>query len=211
MDLTLIGLHGFTLNGAAMHSMLGPLVDRLPNSVTVECPDGPRLCNESSVERMKQLFGGVLTPPPHRCWYDSSDDGRVYHGLDQAREELAQLVEHNGPRVGLLGFSQGATTVAALAALSAHRQFPELAFVVLIAGRVPRADDIAPLLTTPLTIPSLHVWGDRDLIAAPYAEALVEQFDPETRRVVMWPGPHRVPTRGEAADAIVDFISEYAE
>lgn len=211
MGLTLIALHGFTLNGAAMRSLMGPLSDRLPSDVTVECPDGPLLCSESSVERMKILFGGSLTPPPHRCWYDSSDDGREYRGLDQTRAELAGLIERSRERVGLLGFSQGATTVAALAALSAHGRFPDIAFAVMLAGRSPRADDITPLLTAPLAIPSLHVWGDRDMVAAPYAQALVEHFDPATRHAMVWPGPHRVPTRGEAADAIVEFISDHAD
>jgi len=211
MGLTLIGLHGFTQNGAAVRSTLGPLLDRLPESVTLECPDGPHLCSDASVERMGQLFGGGLTPPPHRCWYDSSDDGREYRGFDQTKETLARLIESRGERVGLLGFSQGATTAASLAGLSIQRRFPELAFVVIVAGRAPRADDLAPLFTTTLAIPSLHVWGERDVMSAPYSAALTENFDVAARRVVVWPGPHRIPTRGEAADAIVDFISEYAE
>lgn len=205
MSSTLIALHGFTQNGSIMRASLAPLAARLPD-VTVECPDGPNPCSATSVERMHALLGG--TPePPHRCWFDATDDGREYRGFETTKAELARLIEsRSSGRVGLLGFSQGAICGASLAALSAHGRFPKLDFVVLVAGRVPRSDEVAPLLERPLPIPSLHIRGERDPIAKGHVEALVEHFDPATRTYVLWPGPHVVPTRGEAADAIVRFI-----
>lgn len=209
MALTLIALHGFTLNGALMRETLSPLSARLPADVVVECPDGPRECSEQSVGRMQQLFG-VATPAPHRCWFDSSDDGLEYRGFDLTRQTVAGLVESSPGPVGLLGFSQGAICAAALSALSVHGQFPKVSFVVLVAGRTPRAADIAPLFSQPLPLPSLHVWGTRDVITGPHSEALVEHFDAASRQVVQWPGPHTLPTRGAAADALVEFITERA-
>lgn len=207
MALTLIGLHGFTLNGALMRETLAPLVARLPEDVVVECPDGTRPCEEASVLRMQQLFG-VTTPAPHQCWFDSSADGLEYRGFERTKETVAALAEASVHPVGLLGFSQGAICAAALTALSAHGQFPKLDFVVLVAGRTPRAADIAPLFERPLTVPSLHVWGQRDVITGPHSESLVGRFDVATRRVVQWSGSHTIPTRGEGADAIVEFIRE---
>jgi hypothetical protein len=81
--------------------------------------------------------------------------------------------------------------------------------VALIAGRVPRSDEVAPLLARPLAIPSLHIRGERDPIAKGHVEALAEHFDPATRKYVLWPGPHVVPARGEAADALVTFIEAH--
>lgn len=210
MALTLIGLHGFTLNGGIMRATLEPLATRFPKSVTLECPDGPNTCSDASVARMQQLFAGNGTTPPHRCWFDASDDGRDYRGFDIAKAELTRLIESRAEPVGLIGFSQGGIATAALAALSGHGRFPKLAFVVLVAGRTPRSDEVAPLLATPIAIPSLHVWGTRDYLSAPHAEALVDRFDATTRRTVAWRGPHAIPTRGEAADVIVDFIAEHA-
>jgi predicted esterase len=193
-----------------MREALAPLAARLPD-VTFEHPDAPNPCSDASVERMHALFGGPKQPP-FRCWFDASDDGREYRGFEQTKAELATLVERaasraGGGRVGLLAFSQGAICGASLAALSTHGRFPKLDFVILIAGRVPRSDEIVPLLATPIAIPSLHVRGERDPIAKGHVEALVERFDPATRTFLTWPGPHVVPTRGDAADAITAFIA----
>jgi len=208
MSSTLIALHGFTQNGSVLRAMLAPLAQRLPNTA-FEYPDGPNPCSPTSVERMHQLLGG--TPePPHLCWFDASDDGREYRGFDRTKAELSALIEQRGGRVGLLGFSQGAICGAALAALSAHGRFPKLDFVVLIAGRVPRSDEIAPLLDAPIAIPSLHICGERDPIARKHVPQVVERFEEPTRTYVTWPGPHIVPTRGEGADAIVRFLETYA-
>lgn len=208
MSSTLIALHGFTQNGSVLREMLAPLAQRLPN-IAFEYPDGPNPCNPTSVERMHQLLGG--TPePPHLCWFDASDDGREYRGFDKTKAELSALIERRGGRVGLLGFSQGAICGAALAALSAHGRFPKLDFVVLVAGRVPRSDEVAPLLDAPIAIPSFHICGERDPIAKKHVPQVVERFDEATRSYVTWPGPHIVPTRGEGADAIVHFLETHA-
>ncbi len=214
MATTLIALHGFTQNGALMQQAMQPLIDRLPAHVRVVCPTAPNPCSETSVTRMQQLFGGMRSEPPHRCWFDASEDGRQYHGFETSRAQLAALIEDargRGDKLGLLGFSQGAIGGAALLALSAHGQFPAIDFSVLIAGRVPRADAIAPLLSAPLKVPSLHVWGERDLIAKPYVQALIERFDESTRSAVEWPGSHTVPGRGVGADAIVRFVEQHAD
>lgn len=208
MSTTLIALHGFTQNGTVIRDMLAPLAERLP-SVVLEYPDGPNPCSATSVEHMHKLLGG--TPrPPHRCWFDASDDGREYRGFDKTQAELSALIERRPGRVGLLGFSQGAICAASLAALSAHGRFPKLDFVVLVAGRTPRSDEIAPLLAEPIAIPSLHVRGERDPLAKGHVDQLAERFAAATRQSILWPGPHVVPTRGEGADAIVRFVEAYA-
>ncbi len=207
MTVTLIGLHGFTLNGAAMSSSLAPLSARFNQDVTVVCPDGPNLCSDSSVARMAQLFGST-TPVPHCCWFDASDDGRQYHGFDRTKEALTDLIAQRGGRLGLIGFSQGAIASASLSALAMHDKFPKPAFVVLIAGRTPRADEVRPCLAAPITIPSLHVWGERDPFGH-YASELVERFDARDRHALSWPGPHTIPSRGPAAEAIVGFVNAH--
>jgi hypothetical protein len=57
MALTLIGLHGFTLNGALMRETLAPLMARLPADIALECPDGPRACSEQSVRECSSCSG----------------------------------------------------------------------------------------------------------------------------------------------------------
>lgn len=210
MATTVLALHGFTQNGSHMREMMAPLLERLPADVTVECPTAATPCAQSSVERMHAMFGGARHEPPYRCWFDASDDGREYRGFDQTQRQLAALIEARGGSVGLLGFSQGAICASALAALSVHGRFPKLDFAILVAGRAPRSDEVAPLLATPIALPSLHVWGERDPISKGYSQRLVELFEAGSRQLVTWPGPHVLPTRGVAADAIVSFIAARA-
>jgi predicted esterase len=211
MTATLLALHGFTQNGANLRAELAELVARFDAGPRIECPDGPFVCAEASVERLQRMVGGARWPGPHLAWWDATDDGREYRGLDLACERLGEIVERalaDGGRVGVLGFSQGAIATACLAALAAHGRFPRFDFAVLIAGRTPRADAIAPLFASPLPIPSLHVWGTRDALSSA-AGSLAECFDAGTREIATWAGPHVVPTRGTAADAIVRFVARF--
>lgn len=206
MRTTLISLHGFTMNGDGLRQMLAELEARLAEELDFVYPDAPHLASAASVAGMASAMGGFRAKPPNRQWWNASDDHRVYAGWDATREALrAEALRH--PSVGLLGFSQGAAVAAALAALSDQGAFPPLRFVVLVAGFLPRADDLKPLFATPIEVPSLHVLGDKDSFAK-HGPQLLERFGASTRELLRWPGRHTVPTKGAAGDALVDFIRQ---
>jgi predicted esterase len=208
MRTTLVALHGITLNGTHMRTGLGELVARFPRDLELVCPDAPHETAPATVDRIYAFSRATRLAPPHRSWWNASDEGRIYDGWDLTRDSLREVVAAH-PRVGMLGFSQGAILAAALAALSEHGAFPPLAFVILVAGRTPRADAIVPFLERPISIPSLHIWGTADAFAAASAPALVEHFDERTREQITWPGPHLIPTRGPAADGMLSFIERH--
>jgi predicted esterase len=140
----------------------------------------------------------------------SSGAGRVYRGFDAALAIIEAIFEREaGSAIGILGFSQGSIFGSALAALSAQGKLPPIRFAVLVAGRIPRADDLLPCFEHPIAIPSLHVWGERDALCIPSAEELSCRFDPSSREVCVWPGPHVLPGRGLGADAIVRFVERF--
>jgi predicted esterase len=205
---SLIALHGFTMNGAGLRHMMTDLEPRLAPALDIVYPDAPHEASEVSVAGLAQVMGGLRPKPPNLEWWNASDDGHVYHGWDESRAHVAREVEGR-PAVGLLGFSQGAAFAAALAAASTQGRFPPLAFVILVAGFVPRARDIAPLFDAPVGVPSLHVLGDGDPFAK-HGPALFERFDPATRQLLRWPGRHQVPSDGAAADAIIEFALRHA-
>jgi predicted esterase len=205
---TLITLHGFTMNAKGLGHMLAGLEPRLESSVDIVHLNAPHVASEASVAGMASATGGFRPKPPNLEWWNASEDGLDYQGWPETRAHVAAEVARYGA-VGLLGFSQGAAVAAALAAASRAGQFPELRFVVLVAGFPARARDIAPLFADPVAVPSLHVWGDTDRFAA-HSPALVERFDSRTREVQTWPGRHEVPDSGVAADAIVDFVRRHA-
>jgi hypothetical protein len=83
--------------------------------------------------------------------------------------------------------------------------------VVLIAGSVPRALELAPLFESALLVPSLHVWGTRDNVTGALAPLLADRFAPSAREIITWRGPHVVPTIGPAAAGIVAFVKRGAQ
>ncbi|MEO8182311.1 MAG: hypothetical protein ABI895_26040 [Deltaproteobacteria bacterium] len=204
MRTALVSLHGFTLNGAVLRKLLGPLEPRLSELVDLRFPDAPHTASEASVAALLRRMGGTRSAPPHLQWWNASADGRAYQGWEASLELLrAEVRRHSS--VALLGFSQGAAVAAALAALACRGAFPELRCVVLVAGFAPRSAELLPMFDAPLAVPSLHVWGEADTFAQ-HAPVLESKFSSLTRQVATWPGGHRVPTRGVAADAIVEFV-----
>jgi predicted esterase len=208
VTVTLLALHGFTLNGAAMRAALGGLEAELSRHVELVFPDAPNVCTPGAVDRLYQVWPMPRSEPPHRCWWDASDDGRVYQGLEQSLELTRELIERHAP-VALLGFSQGAMLAATLAALSSNGKLPVLSFVVLVAGAPPRASALLGEFDRPVDVPSLHVWGERDQLSGPRSPELFQRFEASSREMVTWEGGHSVPTSGPAASQLVDFVARY--
>jgi pimeloyl-ACP methyl ester carboxylesterase len=209
MTTTLVCLHGFTQNGTRLRARVDALARQLSPQVEAVYPDAPHACSQAGVDRLYAGSGIPLQPPPYLCWWDASDDGHIYRGWETTRDRMRELCTgHN--RLLVLGFSQGAMLAAALAGLSAAGDFPAIAGVVLVAGGIPRSKLLRPLFETPIRVPSLHVWGERDVMARAGSPALVEAFAADKRELAIWPGPHAVPTRGPAANAIVQFLQRDA-
>ncbi len=207
--MKLLVLHGFIQNGRVMRAHLAQLFRALPPHVEGVYPDAPHACSEQSVKRLQALTGGEQAPP-HLCWWNATDDGSVYRGYDDSLALLKLLVRGDEP-FALLGFSQGAVFAAALTALAERGDLARPLFSVLVAGRVPRAHALQPLFTDALTTPSLHVWGDRDVLGRDESPKLVDKFCQQTRQVLRWNGPHVIPTFGSAADELLSFICSRAD
>ncbi|HET7543040.1 MAG TPA: hypothetical protein VFK05_24370 [Polyangiaceae bacterium] len=207
MQPTLIALHGYTMNGARLRALGEELFRVLEQHVTLVFPDAPHVCSPAAAQAAFLAWGLAPTEPPHLRWWRAKDDGRVYEGWKEACECVRGLIPEQAP-VGILGFSQGAMLAASLAALSARGRFPTLRCAVLIAGGVPRAEDLSALFTEPIAVPSLHVWGERDKLADTSAPQLAERFQEAQRETVTWPGSHSIPQSGQAASTIVRFVQE---
>jgi pimeloyl-ACP methyl ester carboxylesterase len=202
--MKLVALHGMSMNGAVMRARLGFLRRALP-SLEVVAPDAPHECPVEMVDRLYAVWDAPRQAPPHRMWWNASDDGREYRGWE-ATCDLLKSVLTDGP-VGLMGFSQGAILATAIAAMAAQGQMPAIEFAILIAGRTPRADVVQPFLTRPIALPSLHVWGENDKLVGESPRELVDLFAPAQREIVTWPGQLSVPKSGPASDAIVAFLT----
>ncbi len=208
MAHTLLVFHGFTMNGEVMRDALGPLTKALEPNLRVVCLNAPHTCSAATVERMYRGASQASLSPPHLCWWNASEDGLDYQGWPETRDVVSEALHRYAP-ASVLGFSQGGILAAAVAALSRTGELPPIHGAVLIAGRKPRAAQLQAAFMDPVTVPSLHVWGERDTLTGQYCEELVECFNASYREVVRWPGGHVVPTSGPAFDAIARFVLTY--
>ncbi|MBN9155077.1 MAG: esterase [Microbacterium sp.] len=156
----LVMLHGY---GADEHDLFG-LAAFLPDEYVIAALRAP------------------LAPPwpaPGYSWYPIEDiDGRDASGVTAAAERLLAWVEAHAPapaRVGLLGFSQGASV-----ALQALRCAPDrFAFAVNLSGYVaPGALDHDEELAA-RRIPVFWGRGTRDDVIPPYLVAHTAQWLPD--------------------------------
>lgn len=207
MRATLIALHGYTMNGARLRDSGEQLFRVLEQHVNLVFPDAPHVCPPEVAAAAFKAWGMAAPEPPHLRWWRASNDGLVYEGWEAACASVRALISEDSP-VGVLGFSQGAMLAGLLSALSARGRFPALHCAVLIAGGVPRAQDLAPLFAEPIALPSLHVWGERDTMANSSAPRLAQCFEEQQRATVCWPGSHAIPQDGAVASSIVRFVQE---
>jgi predicted esterase len=207
MQPTLIALHGYTMNGARLRALGQELFRVLEQRVTLVFADAPHVCPPEAAEAAFSAWGMAPPEPPYLRWWRASDDRQTYEGWEASCASVRALIPEQSP-VGILGFSQGAMLAACLSALSACGRFPALQCAVLIAGGVPRANDLRPLFDEPIALPSLHLWGARDPIANNSAPRLAECFQEAQRETVNWPGSHSIPQSGLAASTIARFVRE---
>lgn len=92
-----------------------------------------------------------------------------YVGWESAIQSLAQLSREQGPFDGVLGFSQGGSAAAVVAASIEHPELlPEnleaiqttpLKFMISVSGFRPNDSAFDPLFSVPLQTPSLIIYG----------------------------------------------------
>jgi predicted esterase len=206
MPHTLLAFHGFTGNGERMHDALGPLVHALEPKVRVVCLNAPHVRSTSTAGVASPV---TRQPSPSLYWWNASDDGLEYRGWEETFDVVREALERYAP-ASILGFSQGAILAAAVAALSQRGELPHVHCAVLIAGRLPRAARLQAAFMDPVSVPSLHVWGERDSVTGPFCQELAEHFLETKREIAVWSGGHVIPTRGAPYDAMLRFVLEHA-
>lgn len=191
--LKLLALHGFRQNGDVFRARTRKLRDALADVADLVYPTSPLVYAPQGDTREATLaaFGEVPEYPEHRLWWIASADNREYQGIDGSFAYLEQFIRANGPFDGALGFAQGGTMAALLAA-----RHPEIfKFVVCISAFPSRAEAHAAYVQPrAIHTPALHVLGLGDILVTPDRSiALFETFDPETAQLIKHAGGHFVP------------------
>jgi predicted esterase len=134
-------------------------------------------------------------------------------GLEEALETVAQALNKLGPFDGILGFSQGAALAALVCALGqgGDPRFPLPRFVILVSGFCPRGLGLMePIMQGPLSLPSLHVFGDTDgVIPSQESMQLCSRFDGAV--TLTHSGGHFIPAAAPQRQAYLKFLDQFAD
>ena len=143
----------------------------------------------------------------------SFDAGQVCEtslGLEESLEAVKKAVRELGPFDGILGFSQGAALVAMVCALQEQVSLDfKFRFAILVAGFQSVCARHARFYTgTALTIPTLHVFGQKDgVIADGLSRELLSRF--ENPQVLTHPGGHFVPATSAHRQIYQEFLKRF--
>ncbi|XP_060060130.1 esterase OVCA2 [Erinaceus europaeus] len=145
--------------------------------------------------------------------FSALEDPAVCRGLQEALGAVAQALNKLGPFDGLLGFSQGAALAALVCALGhvGDPRFPLPRFAILVSGFCPRGFGLKePFQRGPLSLPSLHVFGDTDrVIPSQESMQLASRFSGAI--TLMHSGGHFIPAAAPQRQAYLSFLDQFAE
>lgn len=155
---------------------------------------------------------------PTRCSESERSGGAASDGFDAAYDAIKAAVVEHKPDV-LLGFSQGASSIALFLARTQSRDpdlMEGLQSVILIGGFLPQDQSWANEIATapgPVPVRSLHIYGATDERVTPArAQALVAPFRAVADKANLdtdeheHPGAHMVPT---TSGLFRDFLRGY--
>lgn len=211
--LKVLVLHGLRQNGAVFRARAKKMRRALADLADLHFATSPLpyVLSGATREAALEALGEVPDFPAQQAWWHPSDDNRRYEGFDASVAYLEGVCRDEGPFDGVIGFSQGGTLAAVLAAMQPR---PAIAFrfAVCISAFPSRAEAHAAYVRPgSVALPSLHIYGEKDLLVTPErSKALFELFDPSTARLVKHGGGHFVPGAWPLAE-IRDFIDGFVD
>ncbi len=170
MTKKVLCLHGYSMNREWFKEQCAVLQEQLNGAFEFIYAQGPIVCPEEEVRAIIQQYNIAL--PERRigsgknwCWYRaSSDKPPHYSGIQASLKTLTALCKKEGGIDGVIGWSQGCTIAAIIAAQSALRDESciKINWAVLCGGFIPRDRRYQGLFTTPIELPTLHVIGCKE-------------------------------------------------
>lgn len=194
--LKILALHGLRQNGDTFRARTRKLRQSLEDIAEFTYVTSPMQYSPRGDTRAATLaaFGEIPEYPMQRAWWLASEDNSEYEGFDASVVYLEAVFREQGPFDGVLGFSQGGTLAAILAAMQPHPAMA-LRFAICISSFPSRARAHAPYVQPQsVKLPTLHVLGLNDIMVTPDRSIkLFEVFDPATSTLVKHGGGHFVP------------------
>ncbi|MDO9015869.1 MAG: DUF924 family protein [Deltaproteobacteria bacterium] len=191
--LKILALHGMRQSGAGFRAGTRKLRNALADVAEFTFVTSPRPYRPAGASH--EALDGLPDDPKQQAWWHPTEDNLTYEGFDDAVAFLEGVFRKHGPFDGVLGFSQGGTLAAVLAAMQPH---PTIAFsFVICVGAFPSRALAHAGLVKPgsVAVPSAHVYGENDALVAPARSVqLFEVFDPASSVLLKHGGGHFSPT-----------------
>lgn len=216
--LRVLCLAGFRQSERGFREKTGALRKALRGRAELVCLSGPHPVSEAA-----EPDCGPCAPEeqPRGWWFSEAtadtfsalEEPAVCRGLQEALGAVAGALSSLGPFDGLLGFSQGAALAALVCALgqAGDPRFPLPRFIILVSGFCPRGLVLKePILKSPLSLPSLHVFGETDrVIPAQESVQLASRFPGAV--TLTHSGGHFIPAAAAQRQAYLKFLDQFAE
>jgi ribosome-binding ATPase len=213
-------LHGNRQTGALF---LGR-IERLRKKLLAQCQielvaiDAPLLYDDTGDDMMRTWWH--RDPHTNDCTGVSASMQRVQAAWDAARQSPA-------PYIGLLGFSQGARLVHLLTMRHAWQPTTYcqgLQLVIQVAGyEAPWPEEFCQAIPEEkrrllldgegfvCSVPSLHVWGERDQLVTPEQSSAVAQLHYSHPSIHIHDGGHHMPMRAADVQTYIQFITTHLQ
>ncbi|KAM8817323.1 esterase OVCA2 [Rhynchonycteris naso] len=218
--LRVLCLAGFRQSERGFREKTGALRKALRGRAELVCLSGPHPIVDAADAGSEP--GSCPPEEQLRGWWFSEQEADVFsalqeptvcRGLEEALETVAQALNKLGPFDGLLGFSQGAALAALVCALgqAGDSRFSLPKFIILVSGFCPRGLGLPEsVLQGPLSLPSLHVFGDTDrVIPSQESVQLASRF---TGCITLThTGGHFIPAAAPQRQAYLKFLDQFAE
>lgn len=214
--LRVLCLAGFRQSERGFREKTGALRKALRGRAELVCLSGPHpVCEGAGPD------SGACAPEeqPRGWWFSDAaadvfsalEEPAACRGVPEALGAVAAALSSQGPFDGLLGFSQGAALAALVCALAqaGDPRFALPRFVILVSGFCPRGPALQePVCRSPLSLPSLHVFGDTDrVIPAEESVRLASRFPGAV--TLTHGGGHFIPAAAAQRQAYLKFLDQF--
>lgn len=207
----ILALHGFRQNGEVFRKRIRKLRQALEGVADFTFVTSPLNYDPQGETREATLaaFGELPDYTMQRVWWLSSDDNREYEGFDQSAAFLESVFRTQGPFDGVVGFAQGGTLAALLAAMQPHPTI-SFKFAICISAFPSRAEAHERYMRPGgITVPALHVLGQNDILVTPDRSIqLFEAFDPAHAQLAKHHGGHFVPSTWPY-ETMLEFVERF--
>ncbi|KAK7042307.1 FSH1 domain-containing protein [Favolaschia claudopus] len=205
---TVLVLHGYTQSATTFSKRLGALRRECGKDVEFVFVDGPIILQPADLPMPLNALDAADTAETNeaRAWWNWDSSKTEARGLPETLQVMRDILKSRHFD-GVLGFSQGATFAAILAALlerpevyppflvDGQAPHPPFKFAVVVSG-FKLADPIADTIYgTSFSTPTLHVIGRNDVVVSEERSRLLASISTNAR-IEEHDGGHFVPSKG---------------